>query len=152
MTIQRIVFAIAYTHYLGTGRLITKEQVADVLAVPQSENHRFKLATEEYLHALVSLVNELSRLAVNSVTLGDFGTPVRLSAFVKDLHTGFQMLNLKNDSLRKRFDSIKYDVKKIEEVVYDISLRGLAGSGPPNGVGTEVDDVEADRVLSLLRN
>lgn len=24
-----------------------------------------------------------------------------------------------------RFDSIKYDVKKIEEVVYDISLRGL---------------------------
>lgn len=24
-----------------------------------------------------------------------------------------------------RFDSIKYDVKKIEEVVYDITLRGL---------------------------
>lgn len=144
MTIQRIVFSIAYTYYLGTGRLITKEQVADVLAgmlrvaissfrithsltrfsfsysVPQSENHRFKLATEEYLHALVSLVNELSRLAVNSVTLGDFGTPVRLSAFVKDLHTGFQMLNLKNDSLRKRFDSIKVSKiviqKKIRKV------------------------------------
>lgn len=26
------------------------------------------------------------------------------------------MLNLKNDSLRKRYDSIKYDVKKLEEV------------------------------------
>lgn len=27
--------------------------------------------------------------------------------------------------IHHRFDSIKYDVKKIEEVVYDISLRGL---------------------------
>ena len=68
---------------------------------------KFHLSTEEYLHSLVSLINELSRLAVNSVTLGDYGTPVRLSAFVKDLHAGFQLLNLKNDSLRKRFDSIK---------------------------------------------
>jgi len=35
------------------------------------------------------------------------------------------MLNLKNDNLRKRFDSIKYDLKKVEEVVYDLSIRGL---------------------------
>lgn len=34
-------------------------------------------------------------------------------------------MNLKNDSLRKRFDGMKYDIKKMEEVVYDISLRGL---------------------------
>ena len=26
---------------------------------------------------------------------------------------------------RKRFDSIKYDLKKVEEVIYDISIRGL---------------------------
>jgi Translin family len=35
------------------------------------------------------------------------------------------MLNLKNDTLRKKFDSIKYDLKKVEEVVYDLSIRGL---------------------------
>jgi len=35
------------------------------------------------------------------------------------------MLNLKNDNLRKKFDSIKYDLKKVEEVVYDLSIRGL---------------------------
>ncbi len=34
-------------------------------------------------------------------------------------------LNLRNDALRRRFDSLKYDVKKCEDVVYDISLRGL---------------------------
>ena len=32
---------------------------------------------------------------------------------------------MKNDNLRKKFDSIKYDLKKVEEVVYDLSIRGL---------------------------
>ena len=81
------------------------------------------------------------------MTLGDYQVPLRISQFVKDLHAGFQVLNLKNDILRKRSDSIKYSVsvslpgqnyksttdanvavskvKKIEEVVYDLSLRNL---------------------------
>lgn len=42
------------------------------------------------------------------------------------------MLNLKNDGLRKRFDALKYDVKKIEEVVYDIKIRGLTPAVAPN--------------------
>lgn len=46
--------------------------------------------------------------------------------------------------------SLQYDVKKIEEVVYDISLRGLAISGPPTGIGSEVDDARAEEVLRLL--
>lgn len=56
---------------------------------------------------------------------------MRLSAFVSELLTGFRLLNLKNDNLRKKFDSLKYDMKKLEEVVYDISLRGL--NKPENG-------------------
>ena len=66
-----------------------------------------------------------SRLAVNSVILGDYQRPFDISTFVSDLNAGFRLLNLKNDALRKKFDSLKYDVKKIEEVVYDISIRGL---------------------------
>lgn len=62
---------------------------------------------------------------MNCVTQGDYQRPVRLSSFVSELLTGFRLLNLKNDSLRKKFDSLKYDMKKLEEVVYDISLRGL---------------------------
>lgn len=36
-----------------------------------------------------------------------------------------QLINMKNDFLRKRFDGIKYDVKKVEEVNFEIALRGL---------------------------
>ena len=53
------------------------------------------------------------------------GIAVRISQFVKDLHAGFQLLNLKNDFLRKKVDGIKYSVKKCEDVVYDLSLRNL---------------------------
>lgn len=69
---------------------------------------------------------------MNSVTLGNFEAPIQISIFVKDLFAGFSMvslklssgdlneiddaqLNLKNDTLRRRFDSLKYDLKKIEE-------------------------------------
>ena len=45
-----------------------------------------------------------SRLARNSVTQGDFQRPVQISQFVKDLLAGFQMLNLKNDNLRRKVD------------------------------------------------
>lgn len=71
------------------------------------------------------MTNELSRFAINSVTLGDYSRVLSLQRFVADLNSGFRLLNLKNDGLRKRFDSLKYDVKKIEEIVYDLSIRGL---------------------------
>jgi hypothetical protein len=66
-----------------------------------------------------------TRLARNAVTLGDYERPLLINQFVKDLHAGFQILNLKNDSLRRRSDGLKYRVKDVEDVVYDLSLRNL---------------------------
>ena len=66
-----------------------------------------------------------ARFTVNSVTQGDYDRPVRIAAFVGQLLGGFRLLNLKNDFLRKKFDSLKYDIKKMEEVVYDLRIRGL---------------------------
>jgi len=51
-----------------------------------------------------------ARLAPNAVTLGDFSRPLQISKFIKDIHAGFQLLNLKNDTLRRRSDGIKYAV------------------------------------------
>ena len=65
------------------------------------------------------------RLSVNCVTSQDFSRPQRIADFISSLNSGFRLLNLKNDNLRKKFDGIKYDLKKVEEVVYDLSIRGL---------------------------
>lgn len=144
---QRVVFLIALTIYLEKGILVSKETVSEILQckfVCFSNGFFFKyifcliftvkptqtegflhLDIEDYLMGLLQLASELSRFATNSVTLGDYERPLSISRFVADLNGGFRLLNLKNDGLRKRFDALKYDVKKIEEVVYDISIRGL---------------------------
>lgn len=98
-----------------------------MLPVPTNLKDRdaFHITIEEYLLALLSLSDELARLARNSVTLQDFRRPIQIAQFIKDVHAGFQILNLKNDILRKRGDGLKYRVKEVEDVVYDLSLRGL---------------------------
>ncbi|KAG1090189.1 hypothetical protein G6F42_019764 [Rhizopus arrhizus] len=128
-TTQQAVFLIVFKSYLDRGEIIniipTVEETLQVKVDIHNDLNEFHIQLEDILHAYISLINELSRLCVNSVTVGDYERPLIISKHVKDLSAGFQILNLKNDILRKRFDSIKYDVKKIEEVVYDITLRGL---------------------------
>ena len=97
-------------HHLDTERLATKQEVEMLLG----------LDIEEYLIGLTHLSNELSRLSVNCVTSQDYARPERIADFINSLNSGFRLLNLKNDNLRKKFDGIKYDLKKVEEVVYDL--------------------------------
>jgi hypothetical protein len=80
------------------------------------------------LHSLFNVCFCKSRLSVNAVTSGDYSRPVKIARFVGDLDAGFRLLNLKNDALRRRYDGLKYDLKKVEEIVYDIKIRGLASS------------------------
>ncbi|KAH7909029.1 Translin [Hygrophoropsis aurantiaca] len=136
-SLRTAVYSAAFVEYLTSGKLISLRDVAENLGIKEEWKDCFSLAVEDYLHGLISLVNELSRLAVNAVTLGNFEEPIRISIFVKDIFAGFTMLNLKNDQLRRRFDSLKYDLKKIEEVVYDLSLRKLTVSKNDNREPTQ---------------
>ncbi|KAL3479246.1 recombination hotspot-binding protein [Aspergillus californicus] len=138
--LQNLVSSIELCAWLGgfqeyksssSASFLTMEEVGKFLDIPVNlkEEDAFHLTLEEYLLSLISMVEELARLAVNSVTLGDYERPMQISNFIKDLFSGFQLLNLKNDILRKRSDGIKYSVKKVEDVVYDLSLRNLIPRG-----------------------
>ncbi|KAI7123314.1 hypothetical protein D0869_12184 [Hortaea werneckii] len=130
---QDVCYSILLCGWLGgfgkgeTGQLMKIEDVGSLMKIPVNLKDRdsFHLTIEEYLLALISVIDELARLARNSVTLGDYRRPLQIAQFIKDVHAGFQILNLKNDTLRKRSDGIKYRVKEVEDVVYDLSLRGL---------------------------
>lgn len=67
-------------------------------------------------------------MAVNSVTLGDYERPLQIGNFIKDLFAGFQLLNLKNDILRKRSDGIKYSVSAIREISTPLTSPRAAGT------------------------
>jgi len=130
-TISRLVYQASLTHYLKTETMLSFEDAAKALDVHSPQNMGstksdvFHLDLEDYLAGLIQMSNELSRFAVNSVTHGDYERPQRIAEFLNDINSGFRLLNLKNDMLRKKFDSLKYDMKKVEEVVYDLSIRGL---------------------------
>ncbi|XP_068602489.1 translin [Brachionichthys hirsutus] len=124
--LQRLAFLSAFVVYLEGETLVTREEVTRILGIDVVREKGFHLDVEDYLAGVLIMASELSRLAVNSVTAGDYNRPLRISNFINDLDSGFRLLNLKNDPLRKRYDGLKYDVKKIEEVVYDLSIRGLA--------------------------
>ncbi|KAI5064078.1 hypothetical protein GOP47_0020748 [Adiantum capillus-veneris] len=123
-----VVFLLAFIHWLETGGLLSHGDAAALLGLKDGE---FGLDLEDYLVGLCNLSNELPRYVVNQVTTGDYDCAKRASVFLSDLYAAFRMLNLRNDLLRKRFDGMKYDLKKVEEVLYDVKIRGLLSDTTP---------------------
>lgn len=136
---QNVTQMVLVERWSKDGSLAKKEEVQAVLGIsPPAEvvagegerpviETSLRITDEEYLHACCGLIDELSRLAVNTVILGEFERAVGIAGFVKELADAFRVLNLKNDGLRKRVDGLKYAVKKVEDVVYDLRLRNLVG-------------------------
>ncbi|KAK7092974.1 translin-like [Littorina saxatilis] len=127
--IQRMAYLAALKVYLREDRLISQKETADMLGVKAGREDGFHLDLDDFLMGLLTMASELSRFAVNAVVSGDPGRPVRVSKFLSELDSGFRLLNLKNDMLRKRFDSLKYSVQKVEGVVYDLTIRSLVPAG-----------------------
>jgi len=77
---------------------------------------------EHYLLGICDLTGELVRNAVNSVTQGDFKTPLIIKEFVQDLYHELQMFDFRNSELRRKVDAMKYDLKKLEDLALQIKL------------------------------
>ncbi|CAN8316782.1 unnamed protein product [Cochlearia groenlandica] len=125
---QAVVSQLAFMHWLETGTLLAHTEAEEKLGLNSLE---FGLETEDYLTGICFMSNDLPRYVVNRVTAGDYDCPRKVMNFLTDLHAAFRMLNLRNDFLRKKFDSMKYDLRRVEEVYYDVKIRGLISGGDP---------------------
>ena len=112
-TVQDAITIILLSQFLGSSSLFTLEQLGEVLHTPVNLKNQdaFHITIEEYLLAIVSMIDELVRYARNCVTLGDYRMPLVISRFAKEVLAGFQILNLKNDIVRRRSDGLKYKVR-----------------------------------------
>ncbi|KAK6126206.1 hypothetical protein DH2020_040049 [Rehmannia glutinosa] len=127
---QTVVSLLAFMHWLETESLLLHAEAEEKLGLNPME---FGLDTEDYLIGICFMSNDLPRYVVNQVTAGDYDCPRKVLKFLTDLHSAFRMLNLRNDFLRKKFDGMKYDLRKVEEVQYDVKIRGLATNGKSKG-------------------
>lgn len=95
------------------------------MPVNLKDRDAFHITIEEYLLALTDVTEELSRLAVNSATRGDYAIIIKINKFIEGVMSGFLLLNLKNDVLRRKADGVKYHLKRVEDIIYDLTLRKL---------------------------
>lgn len=79
--------------------------------------------TEEYLMGLCDLTGELVRKAVRDIIKGNYGQATKIYELVDNIYGEFLQFDLRNGELRKKSDSIKYNLKRLEEVIYDLKIR-----------------------------
>ncbi|MCM2325159.1 MAG: hypothetical protein NDI94_01740 [Candidatus Woesearchaeota archaeon] len=108
-SLQEYAEAAAYFGYMQ-GKLPTAETLG--------------IDIEDYLSGLCDLTGELARRAVFSVVEEDFKEVEKVKEIVSEIYEEFLKFDLRNGELRKKSDSIKWNLKKIEEVLYDLKIRG----------------------------
>ena len=78
---------------------------------------------EDYLMGICDLTGELGRRGVSLATKRMYKDVGKVKNFVEDVYGEFLNFNLRNGSLRKKFDAIKWNLKKLEEVLYDLKKK-----------------------------
>ena len=87
--------------------------------------HKFlKVTTEHYLLGLIDLTGELGRKAVQLAGKGDFKEVVLIRDAVSEIYGELLKFDFRDSDMRRKFDSVKYDLKKLEDLVLDLKLKG----------------------------
>lgn len=86
-------------------------------------NHEIKVSAEDYLAGISDLTGELTRKAVIMAIAKNFDGVEEIKKVVEEIHELFLKMNLRNSNLRKKADSIKWNLRKLEDVMYDVRMR-----------------------------
>jgi predicted translin family RNA/ssDNA-binding protein len=108
--LQEYVEALCYYDF------ITKKRIPSMASL--------KVNNGSYLMGLCDLTGELVRKAVNSVIGKDFKKAVEIKNLVEEIYNEFLKFNFRNNELRVKSDQIKWNLKKLEDVIYELSLKG----------------------------
>jgi len=104
--LQEYVEGLTYYSYIKTGNIPTRKDVG--------------VDTENYLLGICDLTGELGRKAVFLAIDKKFDEVKKIHEVVSEIYGEFLKFDFRNGELRKKSDSIKYNLKKIEELMFDI--------------------------------
>ncbi len=108
---QEYVEALCYYGFVKDGKVPTMKSL--------------NVETEDFLLGLCDLTGEIERKAVNSVIKKDFKMVLKIKELVEEIYGEFLKFNLRNGELRKKSDSIKWNLKKIEDVIFEAKMKGM---------------------------
>jgi len=102
----------SYVHFLSTGRLLPPSLTPDA-------------TDEEYLGgACIGLAQDLARYGVGRATVRDVPSVQMARDLVGDVMTYLLQFDFRNGPLRRKYDGVKYALKSLETVLYELSVTG----------------------------
>ena len=107
---------------------MTPTEIAEILRLDKIDYQAYLLALLRLVDTIVeytttTVINE--SVASTGSKSSNYSIAIINLKIVSKLQNGFQLLDLKNDVLRKRYDSLKYNSQRLNKIVYDLSLRNL---------------------------
>jgi predicted translin family RNA/ssDNA-binding protein len=109
MAEQEFVEAACFLEFVRNEKIPTRSQL--------------KVGTENYLLGLCDLTGELVRKAVQDVIQNNTSGAEKIHALVDEIYGEFLKFDLRNGELRKKMDSIKWNLKKLDEIMYDLKIK-----------------------------
>ncbi len=107
--LEEYVEAAAYYSFIKKNKLTTAKELG--------------VGTVVYIQGVCDLVGELVRKAINSSIKGDFKTALKIRDFVSDIYGELMMFDFRNSPVRRKFDSIKYGLDKLENLILELKLK-----------------------------
>ncbi len=109
VAVQEYVEAKTFLHFVNTQTLLDLDSLG--------------VEPEDYLIGLSDLTGELARRAVLKTISKNYADVHIVRDFVAGIHDFFLTLDMGNGDLRKKYDAIKWNLKKIEDIIYDIETK-----------------------------
>ena len=107
VAIQEYVEALLYYNFVKTGKLID-----------------LSVATEHFVLGLADLPGELVRKAVFLAGKGHVEKVTKIKEEVDMIYGELLKFDFRSNDIRRKVDSVKYDLRKLEDLVLDLKLKG----------------------------
>ena len=109
MTVQEYVEAASYYHVMTDERIPTRR--------------RLRADTETYLSGLSDLTGEMMRKGVDDMVRERYAHALRMRDAVDEIYGLMLSLDLDGGDTRKKSDAVKWNLAKLEDLVYDAKIR-----------------------------
>ncbi len=109
VAIQEYVEAVLFYYFMEKGSILTRKDLG--------------VETNYYLLGVCDLTGELVRVAINSATKGKTKVALKMKEVVEQIYGELIKFDFRNSEIRRKYDSIKHDLHKLENLCFEIKVR-----------------------------
>ncbi|MBW3015373.1 hypothetical protein KY330_03060 [Candidatus Woesearchaeota archaeon] len=109
VAIQEYVEAMLYFGFVKDKKLYTRKEL--------------DVETDYYLLGLCDLTGELARKAISNASNERYKEVKAIKDIVSEIYEQLLSFDIRSSELRKKFDAIKYDLKRLDDLFLELKLR-----------------------------